>query len=840
MEFPKSYFEDEVRDGFYVPSMMKRAWAAQLEVLEDIEKICRKHNIHYQADYGTLIGAIRHGGFIPWDDDMDISMLRKDYDIFNKVALDELPEGYGILNFDHSQDGSHDDYLTRLYNSRRIRIDRAFLNKFHGFPFVAGMDIFPLDYIPPTEEEDKMLTKQIGAISTVADMFGGEKQEEVDGYLKQIEDIYGIKLDKNQPIKRQLFQMAENLCREYTGEGSEYLTNAASRTKWDYKEPVKYYKKTISLPFEVGHIDVPIAYDGAMRHKSVEYMQPVRQYGGHGYPFYKKLEKDLDSKLTLFKKYIFSEADLNREECGEESVGIKSYAQEMLHLFQMVRESVVREISQGNPESALELLEDCQEGAITLGGRIEEVKGQGYITVGILEQFCEVLYNVHEMIAEGSETDADEIDKLFEEILARLSDSVQKDIIERKVIVFMPYKASLWDSLESIWKAAVSDPSCDVYVVPLPYCEREFDGTLGEVCYEGEQFPGEVSVINFETFNFTLQHPDMIFIHNPYDEYSIVSTIPPMFYAKELLKYTDKLVYVPWFVLDDFEEEDTGAFSMMDYYCTMPGVVCADKVIVQSEQMRKMYIKKLTEFAGEDTETVWEEKILGLGSPKCDKVRERRNAVKMPEEWKKMLFKGDGSRKKVILYNTVPEAILEHGDAMIDKIRNTLAVFEGQKEEIALLWCANLSKSDFVKEMEPKLWKKYQQLVKEYSGAGWGICCDLTKDEEREAILKFGHGYYGDPDTVVRLCRKSNMAVLFQNVRVLYDRQGSESVVLADDSADDSSANEIYQKLEKEVLRESADGTLIQMEQFLMRGKEEVQEEEPLKTYGEVIFAALK
>ena len=90
MEFPKSYFEDEVRDGFYVPSMMKRAWAAQLEVLEDIEKICRKHNIHYQADYGTLIGAIRHGGFIPWDDDMDISMLRKDYDIFNKVALDEL------------------------------------------------------------------------------------------------------------------------------------------------------------------------------------------------------------------------------------------------------------------------------------------------------------------------------------------------------------------------------------------------------------------------------------------------------------------------------------------------------------------------------------------------------------------------------------------------------------------------------------------------------------------------------------------------------------------------------------------------------------------------------
>lgn len=840
MEFPKSYFDDEVRDGFYVPSMMKRAWAAQMEVLEDIEKVCRKHNIHYQADYGTLIGAIRHGGFIPWDDDMDISMLRKDYDIFNKVALDELPEGYGILNFDQSLDGSHDNYLTRLYNTRRIRVDRAFLNKFHGFPFVAGMDIFPLDFVPPNEEEDKMLIKQVGTISMVADMLGGEKKEGAEGYLKQIEEIYDIKLDKNKPIKRQLFQMVEKLCREYTGEGSEYLTNVASRTKWNYKEPVKYYKKTISLPFEVGHVDVPIAYDGAMIHKTFGYMQPLRSHDGHGYPYYKKMASELDSDLTLFKRYTFSEGDLNREECEEENIGIKSYAKEMLRLFEMATESVIRSVSQGEPEAAMELLEDCQEGAITLGNQIEEVKGSGYVTVGILEQFCEVLYNVHELIAEGGRTDTDVMDKMFGDILSRLSDSVKKDIIDRQVVVFMPYKASLWDSLESVWKAAVSDPSCDVYVVPLPYCEREFDGTLGEVCYEGEQFPKEADVINFETFNFTLQHPDMIFIHNPYDEYSIVATVPPMFYAKELRKYTDKLIYIPWFVVDDFDESDTGSYSIMDYFCTMPGVVCADKIVVHSEQMRKMYIKKLTEFAGDETEQVWEEKILGLGSPKFDKERERRNAVKMPEEWKKIIFKGDGSQKKVILYNTVPEAILEHGNAMIDKIRNTLAVFEGQKEEIALVWCANLSKSDYVKTLEPKLWKKYQQLVKEYSGAGWGICCDLSKDEEREAILKFGHGYYGDPDAVVRLCRKNNMTALIQNVRVLYDRQSSEENILSRNSSEDSSDNDIYKELEEQVTREYTDKTLMQMERLLMNRKTEAVEEEPQKSVGEIIFEALK
>lgn len=844
MEFPKSYFEDEVRDGFYVPAMMKRAWAAQMEVLEDIEKVCKKHNIHYQADYGTLIGAIRHGGFIPWDDDMDISMLRKDYDIFNKVALNELPEGYGLLNFEHSMDGSHDDYLTRVYNGRRIRVDKGFLNKFHGFPFIAGMDIFPLDFIPPTEEEDKMLIQQVDVISQVAGMLGGEELEDVEEYLKEIEKIYHIKLDKSKPLKRQLFQMVEKLCREYTGEDSEYLTNVASRTKKDYKEPVKYYRETISFPFEEGHVEVPIAYDGAMIQKNPLYMQPIRYNDGHDYPFYRKQEKNLNMEWTLFKKYAFSESDLNREESKKEEeelhTGLKIYAGEMLHLFEKVRESVNQAIYQEQPVFVMKLLEDCQEGAIILGKRIEEVKGNGYVTVGILEQFCEVLYTVHEMVAEGGSIDADAIDNLFEEILIRLSDSVQRDIIERKVVVFMPYKASLWDSLESVWKAAVSDPSCDVYVIPLPYYEKEFDGARGKIHYEGEQFLEKVPVVNFENFNFALQHPDIIFIHNPYDEYNIATTVPPIFYARELRKYTDKLVYIPWFVLDDFEESDMRAFAIMDYFCTMPGVVCADKVVVQSEQMKKVYIKKLTEFAGEDTEAIWKEKILGLGSPKFDKERETKNAVKLPKEWGKVFLKGDGSPKKVILYNTVPEAMLEHGSAMIDKIRNTLAVFEGQKEEIGLVWCANMLKSDYVKEKEPKLWKKYQQLVKEYCSAGWGISCDLSKDEEREIILKFGHGYYGDPDSIIRLCRKNDMTAVIQNVKILYDRQGGEEAVLSYNSTDGLSENEIYKEFGESVVRESKDKTLIQVERYLLGRKKKTEEKKPLKTYGEIIFEALK
>ena len=66
MEFPKEFFLDEVREGFYVTAMMKRAWAAEIEILFEIDKICEKHGLHYCIDYGTLLGAIRHRGFIPW------------------------------------------------------------------------------------------------------------------------------------------------------------------------------------------------------------------------------------------------------------------------------------------------------------------------------------------------------------------------------------------------------------------------------------------------------------------------------------------------------------------------------------------------------------------------------------------------------------------------------------------------------------------------------------------------------------------------------------------------------------------------------------------------------
>ena len=134
MELDKSFFEAEVRDGFYVTSEMKQAWAAQLEVLSDVDRACRENGIQYFAEWGTLLGAVRHHGFIPWDDDMDICMKRPDYDRFLQIAEQVMPEGYKIFNI--SSDENNDNMLTRIINGRTINFEKAHLEKYHGFPYV--------------------------------------------------------------------------------------------------------------------------------------------------------------------------------------------------------------------------------------------------------------------------------------------------------------------------------------------------------------------------------------------------------------------------------------------------------------------------------------------------------------------------------------------------------------------------------------------------------------------------------------------------------------------------------------------------------------------------------
>lgn len=443
----------------------------------------------------------------------------------------------------------------------------------------------------------------------------------------------------------------------------------------------------------------------------------------------------------------------------------KKQVEEFVQLLKRAHTEIKKTLEMKNQAAALDLLEQCQSCVIRLGEIIEQEEGEDFVTIPLLEEYCEFAYQIYEEVRQSPLVNGSKTYKLLNKALIRIENSIRNDIQVRTEVVFLPYKASMWDSLESIWKAADEDPDCDAYVIPIPYYDRNPDGSFREMHYEGDQYPKDVPVTDYNEYDFANRRPDMIFIHNPYDDCNFVTSVPPFFYSKNLKQFTDKLVYVPYFILSEVDPENEDAVKGMEHFCTAPGVIHADQVVVQSEEMRQVYIKALTRYAGKDTKKYWEDKILGIGSPKVDKVLNTRvEDMEIPEEWKKILEKPDGSRKKVILYNTSVGALLSYEEKMLKKMRSVLQTFYENHDEVALLWRPHPLIKATIESMRPQLWEDYKEIVETYREQGWGIYDDSA---ELDRALVMSDAYYGDNSSLVELCKSVEMPVMIQNVEIL-------------------------------------------------------------------------
>lgn len=414
---------------------------------------------------------------------------------------------------------------------------------------------------------------------------------------------------------------------------------------------------------------------------------------------------------------------------------------------------------------ALDLLGQCQDGAIRLGNMIETIEGEGFATVPLLEDYCEVVYQIHEELLQDLPVNIETAYDSLCQALRKVEYSVREDIKVRKEAVFLPYKASMWDSLESVWQAADEDPECDAYVIPIPYYDKNTDGSFREMHYEGDQYPDYVPITKYDAYDFETRKPDLIFIHNPYDDCNYVTSVHPFFYSKNLKKFTEKLVYIPYFVLSEVDPDNQQAVEGIEHFCTVPAVVNADKVIVQSEDMKKVYVNVLTKETGENTRPYWEGKILGLGSPKLDKVLNAADAeCSVPEEWKRIVLKEDGSRKKIILYNTSVTALLKQEDKMLRKMESVFRTFKDNWEDVALLWRPHPLIQATIESMRPQLWLDYQKIVEQFRSEGWGIYDDSA---ELDRAIALSDAYYGDGSSLVQLCQKAGKPVMLQDVEIL-------------------------------------------------------------------------
>lgn len=341
---------------------------------------------------------------------------------------------------------------------------------------------------------------------------------------------------------------------------------------------------------------------------------------------------------------------------------------------------------------------------------------------------------------------------LCQDIILQLVENLRHEQEIKKDIVFLPYKASMWDSLESVWKAAYEDKEhCNAYVIPIPYADLNPDRSVAAWHCERDQYPKYVPTLDWREIDLEKWHPDIIFIHNPYDNYNYITSVESRYYAQNLKHCTNKLVYIPYFVLEEPCTEES-----VENFVMTAGVLNADKIVVQSEAMRELYINILTKKTEHTDRVYWEKRISGAGSPKIEKVlTSKKEDFEMPEKWRKLV-----EGKKVILYNTSLSAMLQNSDKVCDKLRYVFDVFRN-RDDVVLWWRPHpLMKSTF-HSMRPQYEEEYLSLEKQYIEEGWGIYDDSS---DLHRAICWSDAYYGDLSSVITLFKKTDKLIMIEDM----------------------------------------------------------------------------
>lgn len=428
---------------------------------------------------------------------------------------------------------------------------------------------------------------------------------------------------------------------------------------------------------------------------------------------------------------------------------------EMISALQQANR-VIRNVC--NKEEVMNTLLQCQQLAVRIGELIEQEEEVCERAIQLLEDYCDKLYQ-QSLVLMQEESFA-LLNTEMQVQLDAIEEVIRAEIREEKVAVFLPYKASMWDSLEGVWRTLEDKEEYKTFVIPIPYFDRNRDGSFGQLHYEGGEYPADVPVTSWQEYDLQANRPDEIYIHNPYDAFNRVTSVHPDFYAEKLKEYTDMLVYIPYFVgIDDHVDE---------HFCVLPGTLYAHKVLVESEAVREIYLKELKDFEKEQNcrgkYGDFDQKLVVYTSPKYDKVKTvNRGNIQVPGQWEQLIYRADGSRKKVFLYNISVDTMLKQSEVVLDKIKYTLDTFR-KNSDVVLLWRPHPLYESTLQSMHPELLEPYRELVRQYREEGWGIFDDTT---DMNRAIALSDAYYGDGSSLVSLYRETKKPIMIQNYKII-------------------------------------------------------------------------
>jgi lipopolysaccharide cholinephosphotransferase len=296
---PKDYFKEEVKNDFLVTTERKKLFAVLLDILLKIDSVCKKHNIKYFLSGGTLIGAIRHGGFIPWDDDLDICMFRDDYERFIKLK-DEFQPPY-FLQTPYTDEGFFWANTTvRNTNTTAVTPYFAYQPMNQG----AFVDIFSLDNIVEGEEGKETFLK-INKLTIDNSTYMRMSNPNLDEANKQRVEEYKKRV--RNPFE--VYEEIQALAQQFNDIPTKYITKPMA-TIYGY-ERTCYLKEdfidSCNVKFEGYSFPVPKGYDRVLKTTYGDYMHlpPLEKRGLHHNIIF-----DMD---TPYNEYIEKKIKLNNK-----------------------------------------------------------------------------------------------------------------------------------------------------------------------------------------------------------------------------------------------------------------------------------------------------------------------------------------------------------------------------------------------------------------------------------------------------------------------------------------------------------------------------------------------
>ena len=268
----------------YSPEVLKKLQNTQLGILKDFISVCEKHNLRYFVQGGTLIGVIRHKGFIPWDDDVDVNMPREDYNKFLSIIEEEMGDTYKILT--PLVDNNYACNVTHLQKKGTKFV--PYVSKDMKCDLCIDIDIFPMDKVPADRKKAQRQLKRTWFLSKLLFLCGtGEPIIPLNGVAKVIAAMIckmahmGLKMLHISP--RMVYQALQKESTRYNDTDSTVwntFEDACASKTYLYEHEMFPTEK---MPFEGVMVDVPKGYDAYLTRAFGDYMQlpPVEKRVNH-------------------------------------------------------------------------------------------------------------------------------------------------------------------------------------------------------------------------------------------------------------------------------------------------------------------------------------------------------------------------------------------------------------------------------------------------------------------------------------------------------------------------------------------------------------------------------